>query len=514
MSEIVATIQAEQDAVIRADLPGVLVVQGGPGFGKTVVALHRAAYLLYTHRDQLARRGVLVVGPNATFLRYIEQVLPSLGETEVVLSTINQLLPGVVGTAAESPDAGRIKGKLQMADVIARAVRAVRAVRREQTGIDNGGGTSRPKVSSLCSGRPRSDWPPPHRSSPPLSAPPCTAGPKLPGPGPTWRCSTRRPNCSATPRRKCGGDAGRRQGAPVRTPSIWLTPARWFTAGLAADQLTIDPLDVEPFIRLMAERTRHRDEPGTIAERAAADRSWQFGHVIVDEAQELTPMEWRMLMRRCWRRSMTLVGDLDQAGRNGGVRSWSELLEHYAPGRWCSAELTVNYRTPAEVMAVAADVLTAINPAASPPVSARSTGVVPWSRCVSADQLSQALVEAVAAEQALIGDGRLAVIVPGSRHAELAALVSAALPGVAHGSDPALLDAATAILEVDQSKGLEFDSVLIADPGAILRESRRGGSDLYVAVTRATQRLGVITDGSLPNVLHRLRAVRKEVGSR
>jgi hypothetical protein len=133
---------------------------------------------------------------------------------------------------------------------------------------------------------------------------------------------------------------------------------------------------------------------------------------------------------------------------------------------------------------------------------------------VSADQLSQALVEAVAAEQALIGDGRLAVIVPGSRHAELAALVTAALPGVAHGSDPALLDAATAILEVDQSKGLEFDSVLIADPGAILRESRRGGSDLYVAVTRATQRLGVITDGSLPNVLHRLRAVRKEVGSR
>ena len=126
MSEIVATIQAEQDAIIRAGLPGVLVVQGGPGTGKTVVALHRAAYLLYTHRDQLARRGVLVVGPNATFLRYIEQVLPSLGETEVVLSTIGELLPGVVGTAAESPDASRIKGSLQMVEVIARAVRAVR----------------------------------------------------------------------------------------------------------------------------------------------------------------------------------------------------------------------------------------------------------------------------------------------------------------------------------------------------------------------------------------------------
>src|SRR5687767_1737823 len=133
MSEIVAAVQAEQVAIIRAGLRGVLVVQGGPGTGKTVVALHRAAYLLYTYRDQLTRRGVLVVGPNATFLRYIEQVLPSLGETEVVLSTIGELLPGVVATAAESPEASRIKGSLQMVEVIARAVRAVR---HDRTGHD------------------------------------------------------------------------------------------------------------------------------------------------------------------------------------------------------------------------------------------------------------------------------------------------------------------------------------------------------------------------------------------
>jgi len=131
--------------------------------------------------------------------------------------------------------------------------------------------------------------------------------------------------------------------------------------------------------------------------------------------------------------------------------------------------------------------------------------VIPWSRCVPADQFAPTLVDAVAAEKARIGDGRLAVIVPRSRYAELTALVSAALPGIAHGSDPALLDASTALLEVDQSKGLEFDSVLIADPGAILRESPRGWSDLYVAVTRATKRLGVIADGSLPDILHRMR---------
>ena len=215
-------------------------------------------------------------------------------------------------------------------------------------------------------------------------------------------------------------------------------------------------------------------------------------------------MEWRMVMRRCHRRSMTLVGDLAQAGSDAGVQSWSDLLDAYAPGRWRTAELTVNYRTPAEIMAVAADVLTAVDPTATPPVSVRSTEVSPWGRSVPPAQLVPALLRAVEDEQSATGDGRLAVLVPASRHAELTDLVSAALPGVAHGSDPTLLDAGTVILTVDQSKGLEFDSVLIVDPAAILRESARGGSDLYVAVTRATQRLGVIALDELPEVLRRL----------
>jgi DNA helicase IV len=498
MSEIVATIQADQDAIIRSGLPGVLVVQGGPGTGKTVVALHRAAYLLYTHREQLARRGVLVVGPNATFMRYIEQVLPSLGETEVVLSTIGALFPGVVGTAAESSDASRIKGSRQMVEVIARAVRAVRRERARHDVTPEG-------LLTLL-------WSSPERlaaAAPELSASERAALYRRPG-NPWTRADVALldeaaellGDTEAAVRQRRLADAQR---AAADADHLAYT-REVVHSGLAADALTIDPLDVEPFITLMAERTRYRDAPGTIAERAAADRTWQFGHVIVDEAQELSPMEWRMLMRRCRRRSMTLVGDLAQAGTDAGVRSWAELLDQYAAGRWRSAELTVNYRTPAEIMAVAGDVLIAIDPAAAPPVSARSTGVVPWSRCVPADQFGPTLLDGVAAEQARIGDGRLAVIVPRSRYAELAALLSAALPGIAHGSDPALLDASTAMLEVDQSKGLEFDSVLIADPGAILRESPRGRSDLYVAVTRATKRLGVIADGSLPDVLHRMRS--------
>ncbi len=496
MSEIVATIQSEQDAIIRSGLPGVIVVQGGPGTGKTVVALHRAAYLLYTHREVLARRGVLVVGPNATFIRYIEQVLPSLGENEVVLSTVGQLLPGVVGTAPESPAATRIKGSLDMVGVIARAVKAVR---RERSRKDV---TAERLLTML--------WSSPDRLA--AAAPKLTAAERealYRQSGEPW---TRTDVALLDEAAELLGDteavvrqrrAAAAQRAAEDAEHLAYTQ-EVVHSGLAAGSLTIDPLDVAPFIELMAERTRHRAAPGTIAERAAADRTWQFGHVIVDEAQELSPMEWRMLMRRCHRRSMTLVGDLAQAGSDGGVRSWAELLDQYAPGRWRTAELTVNYRTPAEIMAVAGDVLAAIDPAAVPPVSARSTGVVPWSRSVPADRFGQTLVDAVAAEQATIGDGRLAVIVPGSRYAELAALVTAALPEVADGSDPGVLDAATAILAVDQTKGLEFDSVLIADPGTILRDSSRGGSDLYVAVTRATRRLGVVADGPLPPVLHGL----------
>ena len=371
---------------------------------------------------------MLVVGPNATFLRYIEQVLPSLGETEVVLSTIGDLLPGVVGTAAESPEASRIKGDLQMVEVIARAVRIVR---RERARHDV---TPERLLTSL--------WSSPERlaaAAPELSAAERAALYRKPG-DPWTRADVALLDEAAELLGDTDAVKQQRRRAEAERAAADAEHLAYMRevvhSELAAGGLTVDPLDVDPFITLMAERTRHRDAPGTIAERAAADRTWQFGHVIVDEAQELSPMEWRMLMRRCRRRSMTLVGDLAQAGTDTGVRSWAELLDRYASGRWRAAELTVNYRTPAEIMAVAGDVLTAIDPAAVPPVSARSTGVLPWSRCVPADQFGPALVDAVAAEQARIGEGRLAVIVPRSRYAELTALVSAVLPGIAHGSDP------------------------------------------------------------------------------
>ncbi|GAA3589134.1 DNA/RNA helicase domain-containing protein [Kribbella ginsengisoli] len=581
MKEIVATIQSEQDEIVRSGLPGVLVVQGGPGTGKTVVALHRAAYLLYTHREQLSEKGVLVVGPNSTFLRYIDQVLPSLGETDVMLSTAGELFPGVVGTAVESAAATRLKGDLAMVDVVARAVRDFQLVPDEPIAIKIGGYrlqlkpavvrklgerarrrddrhnqarrhfargvieeltqqvvnqvggrymgeedvadlrkevreddlvrsvinqlwpelTPEPVVALLLSSRERLASAAPHLSEAELAL-------LLRSRDSAWAQSDvplldeaaellGEPE-SAIQERAAAAAA---ETAAVRENLEYMKTVVKEELDAGSDRITLMPWEIEQFIGQAANRNRVRDPLATIVERAYGDRSWQFAHVIVDEAQELSAMEWRTLMRRCPRRSMTLVGDVAQTGSEAGTGSWAEVLDRYAPKRWRTEELTVNYRTPAQIMAVAADVLAAINPSLTPPTSVRETGAAPWSQVVAPEAFDSALVEAVLAEQEAVGDGRLAVIVPSSRHAALTALLAAKVPGIAYGPDPSVLDATTVVLDVAQSKGLEFDGVLIADPGAIIADSGRGLSDLYVAVTRSTRRLGVLASGELPAVL-------------
>ena len=257
---------------------------------------------------------------------------------------------------------------------------------------------------------------------------------------------------------------------------------------------------------LDAERLADRyeeDDDRTAVERAAADRTWAFGHIVVDEAQELSPMSWRMLMRRCPARSMTVVGDMAQASDLGGGSSWQEVLEPHLGDRWRQERLTINYRTPAEIADVAGDVLAAIDPELHPPRPVRETGVVPWSRRAAAGELP-----AVLGALARIGGqpdraGRLAVIVPGSRLAELTAAVADVVPDVISAEAPDL-DRPVVVLSVTQAKGLEFDAVLVADPTRIAADSPRGLNDLYVAITRATQRLGVVHEGELPKVLSRL----------
>jgi len=220
----------------------------------------------------------------------------------------------------------------------------------------------------------------------------------------------------------------------------------------------------------------------TAAERAAGDRTWTYGHVIVDEAQELSPMAWRMVMRRIPNRWMTLVGDVAQTGAPAGTSNWQDVLGPYVARRWKLTELTVNYRTPAAIMELAHRVLAELDPTATPPRSVREGTDAPWADLVSAEELSAAVGRHVAAHPR---PGTSAVLAP-------AALVES------------LRDWASddvTVSTVREAKGLEFDSVVLVEPAGILADSARGLNDLYVALTRATQRVGIVHSTPLPDVL-------------
>jgi DNA helicase IV len=250
----------------------------------------------------------------------------------------------------------------------------------------------------------------------------------------------------------------------------------------------------------LAERQRALDTR-TTAERAAADRTWTFGHVVVDEAQELSAMAWRLLVRRCPTRSMTAVGDLAQTGTLAGAAAWDETLRPHVGDAWRLEELTVNYRTPAEIMAVAADVLAAGGTGASAPRSVRPGTAEPWAEVTGEDGLAARAAEVV--EEWAAQEGTTAVVAPAGRVAELTAAVAARVDGVSSGPD-ADSSRGPVVLTPTEAKGLEFDAVLVVDPQRVLDEGVRGHNDLYVALTRTTQRLGVLSPGDLPAELARL----------
>ncbi|GAA2907815.1 AAA family ATPase [Streptomyces violaceus] len=570
MSDIVQTIQADQDRIIRAPHRGVMVVEGGPGTGKTAVALHRAAYLLYEHRELLAKRAVLIVGPNPAFLGYIGEVLPSLGETGVLLATVGELFPGVKATATDTPEAAAVKGRADMADVLAEVVSSRQALPdpviaiehdREVLMLDDGlvnVARERTRAAKLPHNAARE-----HFEGHILNALTDLYAERI-GTDPFDGSSLLDPS-----------DITQIRDDIADNPDVWsaidqlwpvLTPQRLVADFLAAPEEFLPAEDAEavrrpvtrrwtvadvPLLdeaaellgdddRLARERAarereeqiayaqgvlevsyasrtyefedkedsdpdgsevlsahdvidaerfaeRHeQDDHRSAAERAAADRTWAFGHIIVDEAQELSPMAWRLLMRRSPTRSMTLVGDPAQTAEAAGVGSWAGILAPYVEDRWEHTRLGVNYRTPAEIMDAAAAVVRAEHPEFEPPSSVRSTGVRPWAR--ASDDLPGAVAKAV--EELTPAEGRLAVIAPRDLHRGLATR----LDGVTAGAEPDLTQTVV-LLDPRQAKGLEFDSVLVVEPG------RYGTSDLYVALTRATQRLGVLHTGELPKAL-------------
>ncbi|MFF4591970.1 RNA polymerase recycling motor ATPase HelR [Amycolatopsis sp. NPDC001319] len=556
MRDIVATIQAEQDEIIRLDHPGVLVIEGGPGTGKTVVALHRVAYLLYTQRERMERHGALVVGPNPAFLNHIGRVLPSLGETDVVFTTTGGFVPGLHVTAEDGPEAARLKGELKILDVLAAAIADRQRTPEEPVPITLGDVTVRIDAETAqwaveearASGLP-------HNEARDVFT-------EIVGYVLTERAITRigrgwlgrddREERADLKRTLLADLAGNRRFAaavdelwPILTPqgllaSLYESPERLRAAGADASLLREDgeawtvsdvPLldelvdllgrdkAADAKASLAAERERKtqaayaahvldslieredlNDDVGLLAkdllyaedladrfterdtrdlvERATADRDWTYRHVVVDEAQELSEMDWRVLMRRCPGRSFTVVGDLAQRRSAAGATSWSSMLERYVSDRWVYRSLTVNYRTPAEIMSVAAAVLAGFAPGIRPPESVRANGVQPWSRPVTDADLPAAVAEFERTEAAR--EGTSVVIGP---------------PDV-----PGAVPAA-------ETKGLEFDAVLVVDPDRILEDGPRGAAELYVALTRATQRLGVLHRGPLPEALARLTEV-------
>jgi DNA helicase IV len=562
MSDIVATIQAEQDRIIRSEMGGVLVVQGGPGTGKTAVALHRAAYLLYSHRDRLRNSGVLIVGPSRSFLQYIESVLPSLGETGVVLASVGQLYPGVDTSVEDAPATALLKGKTFMAELVARAVRSRQRIPAEQQVLDINGDslTLDPQLIQSAMHRARETGKPYNEARVVFVK---SALAQLTR---QWAAQLKDAGNSIdeSDHPMLKEDLRSAEDVRVALNTAWLplTPEKLLQDLYARPQwlaeLTPDWSDEQrallrrdrdaPFttsdVPLLDEAAEHlgeydvvdaaqkREEKqqrkrdienaeraienmqvggmvnaksladnfaeigdrGTTAERAAADRSWTYGHIVVDEAQELSPMQWRMLLRRGPLRSFTIVGDIAQAASSSASPSWRVALEplvgNSAEGdRWRLEELTVNYRTPSQIAAAAESMAVAHGLPVTPSRSVRESE---WPIAIETDVLA-----AVRADRAIDENGTLAVIVPPEAVSSLFERVSGefgALAGL--GADG--LVRPIVVLSPQEAKGLEFDSVVIVDPAAIAA-TERGAAGLYVAMTRPTQRLTLVSDGVLPD---------------
>jgi DNA helicase IV len=524
LTDIVATIQGEQDEIIRSELPGVLVVQGGPGTGKTVVALHRAAYLLYTHRFPLEGQGVLVIGPNRLFLGYIEQVLPSLGEAGVELAVLADLLAdNPVIRGYDAPATARVKGDRRMADVLAKAVRDRRRALRSDLSVGYGVQTLRLTVEQ--SSRIVADARRRARTH--------NAGRKFVEQGlfDALAASGRLDPDPADVRDRLRHAPEVREALewmwPVLTPQQFLhdlfgSPALLRLAArdllgdaerdalhrprVPVDQEVVFTNDDVPLLdearALLGPRPRKRSVNGN-GNGAAADDARTYGHIIVDEAQDLSPMQLRMLGRRSLNGSMTIVGDIAQATGAWAHADWDEILEllpteRRAPRR---AELTIGYRIPAPNMALAARVLAVAAPDLRPPTSVRDDGDPPRVvRAASTDTLAPAVAAAVLDERAAVGNGNVAVICPASLLEPLAAAMEGA--GLEFGVAPRSgLDAQVTLVPVSLVKGLEVDASIVVEPAGIVAEEPQGLRALYVALTRSTRRLCVVHAEPLPDVL-------------
>ncbi len=541
MGDIVATIQAEQDAVIRAPREGALVVQGGPGTGKTAVALHRAAYLMYHHRAQLERSGVLLIGPSPEFLAYIDHVLPSLGETGAVSTTITGLVPGITASGRESDEVALLKGHEQMARVIRAAVRERARLPQEDEHLTIEGRSITIKRSDIADARAKARrdsrshnraratfvsavvsrladqfvaqlserideddrrdierdirdhprvrtvlnlcWMPmtPQRLLEDLFDRPELLAHCAPHLSATQRALLHRRRGSALTDAdvplidEAAELLGEMPGSHPRARGGVSAEEREYARRVISDMGVSGMVNAED----LASRMAASDSRGTVAERASRDRKWTYGHVVVDEAQELSPMAWRMLVRRCPSRSFTIVGDVAQASAAAGTRWWPETMDPLFGEQWTLRELTVSYRIPAEVAQVATSFAVAAKLPASAMTAARS---IPESVAITRTQPGdptgrEATLSSHTELTHLFAGGTIAVIVPQDR--------------LEHWRNE--LPTHVSLVGARDAKGLEFDAVIVAETHLFA-----SASDLFVALTRPTHRLVVIDSDGVP----------------
>ena len=487
MRDIVATIQSDQYRLITAEPEGALVVQGGPGTGKTAVGLHRASWLLYTHRERLRR--VLVVGPNATFMEYVSQVLPTLGEEAVEQRAVTELVDGVDAAREEEPDVARLKGDPRLREVVARAVELAVVPAPEELVMRVEGEYVRVRERNVAE----------------LLEEALEAGDPVGLARERFRMAVLRRFYERYgelfgPRAIRTFDeieSGLRQGGfltrwldrvlPLPQPEKLV--ARLLTAPTALEAASEDVLDADERKLLLRDRPRRaadlvwsdHDVPLLDEARALLDGAPRsYGHVIVDEAQDLSPMQLLAISRRAVDGSLTILGDVAQATGPVVYRRWEEL-EPFLPA---DTELEIEelrhaYRVPAEIMDFALPLLDEIAPEVEPPVAYRKGGDPPrLVEVAESELLETALREAVALEDL---DGLVAVIVPRT----------IAVPD----------EFPFPILTPRQAKGLEFDHVVVVEPAAIADDGDRGLRELYVALTRPTKTLVVVHARPMPAAL-------------
>ncbi len=520
MRDIVATIAAEQDEIIRAPLSELLVVQGGPGTGKTAVGLHRAAFLLFEHRETLVDKRVLIVGPNPLFLRYIAEVLPSLGERAVTQATLDGLVAARYRVRAEEgDDVARLKGRVEMAAVVAAAAR--HRITPASDGIELRAGLARVRVEPdeleqlqktvlgrrlpINQGREvfrqlivQHAWRR-HRDRPGVD----------PGSEPLFTSGVRQDRGFKAAVDKMWPTLS----PPVLVRSLYSSPKRLQRAA----EGVLDGDEVELLRRTVARKAA--DEPWTLGDLPLLDEAESliagvpatYGHVVVDEAQDLSPMALRMLARRADRGSMTILGDLAQATSPQACGSWRDAVavltdqaaEMAMAGerpRVAETELTVGYRVPASIIEVANRLLPTAAPGVTPVRAVRPGGDAPLVLAVEAG----AVAGTVASEAAALRERSLSVAVVALDH-RLGDL-AAALDTLGVGND--LVGAsvglpghdAVALVAPAAVKGLEFDAVVVVEPAEIVG-LENGLRHLYVALTRAVQHLGIVHAHPLPEEL-------------